>query len=564
MIARPLACALLALAPILPAAELACQGVLGNSGACGEALVRCTTPVPNLGVCIDRWKTLWERGGKGVLNRYAVDGRLLAQFPIPPSSNQRDRAVIAGDDLVLLLDGKLWRLPLDAPAGAKPSEVTGVAKADIMAPSAWKGRVLVGTTAGMSWVDPRSGATSVAGPAIERLDGLECDAQGTVYIQGGSKLHAFRDGTPLPGWPRDNSGSRPQLIDGRWYGQAYHSTVYRYDGELRPAPGVVLGGNSGSFIGHVYEDPEIDHGRGLARLDGDEWVLSSYEHGLYLLTWDQSGNQFSITRRIGGLAAPNALAIDDEGRVSLGFGYWLWADPPDAPLRESSGAGAQAVADLGKNRFVLLADNAGGRLRAGPLKTWEKMSGGEKQGVKVPKSTVGAAAVPIKGGFDLVAVTAKGEAYGAVLSSGGEFREWRPSVAIALKQPVLNGWTAIDRLGDGLVAAVGGSVVMLERDGAGWRERERWRSWGRGAQESFGASVWIDVDGDRLWVADRENHRVVCFDAARRTVLATFGVSGTPGTDLARLSAPERLAAAAGRCVVYDAGNQRLVKLELR
>jgi hypothetical protein len=136
-------------------------------------------------------------------------------------------------------------------------------------------------------------------------------------------------------------------------------------------------------------------------------------------------------------------------------------------------------------------------------------------------------------------------------------------VALSLGQPALAGWTGIARLDQRLVAAVGGWVVTLERDGAGWRERERWRSWGQGAQEGFGAAVWLAIDGERLWVADRDRHRVLCFAAATRQLLAAFG-GDAAGADLRHLSAPERLAAAGGRCVVHDAGNQRLLKLELR
>lgn len=564
MIARALIGLLAIAVPALPAAELACQGVLGNSGACDASLVRCGAPVPTLGVVVDRWKTLWERGGKGVLHRLAADGRMLAQYPLPPGGGQRDRAVIAGEALVLLLDEKLFRLPLDAPAGTAPAPIKLPAKVEALAPTAWNGRVLIATAGALAWLDPQAGTTTAAGPLGERLDGLEADAQGTAYVKAGNQITALRAGAPVAGWPRAFPGGRPQLIGGHWYGQAYHSTVLRHDGELKPAPGVVLGGNSGSFIGHVDEDPEIGHGRGLAHLDGDEWALSSQQAAVYLLRWDEGQRKFAITRRLGGLPRVGALALDDQGRVSIGDGYWTWQDLPDAPLRESRGSEGAAVADLGTGRAVLLGNYAGsqGRLHAGTLGEWEKASGSDKQGVKVPTGTVAAAALPAAGGHALVAVTAAGDGFGATLAGNGAFREWTASVPLTLAQPALAGWTALDRLDQQrLIAAVGGWVVVLERDGAGWRERERWRTWG--GDDGFGAAIWLAIDDGRLWIADRERNRVLCFDAATRKPLAVFG-GDAAGADLRHLSAPERIAAAGTRCVVHDAGNQRLIKLELR
>ncbi|HEX3133473.1 MAG TPA: hypothetical protein VHX44_07805 [Planctomycetota bacterium] len=561
-ISRTLIGLLASLAP-LSAAELVAFGVLGNSGACDAALVRCGAPVPTLGVVVDKWHTLWERGGKGVLHRLAADGRMLAQFSLPPGNGQRDRAVIAGEALVLLLDERLYRLPLDAASGTTPTAIKLPSKIEGLAPTSWQGRVLIASGGTLTWLDPVSGATTAAGPQGERLDGLEADAQGIAYVKAANQINALRDGAAIAGWPRSFVGSRPQLIDGHWYGQAYHSTVLRYDGDLKPDPGVALGGNSGSFIGHVSEDPEVGLGRGLAHLDGDEWAVSSQSAAVYLLHWDDAERQFTITRRLGGLARVGALGLDDQGRVSLGDGYWTWQDLPDAPLHESRGSDGAAIADLGKGRAVLLGNYAGsqGRLHAGTLGEWEKASGSNKQGVEVPATTVAAAAVPVNGGYTLVAVTTKGEGFGATLAPNGSLKEWTASVALTLAQPALTGWTALDRFDQGLIATVGGWIVVLERDGAGWRERERWRTWG--GDDGFGNAIWLTLDDGRLWVADRDKHRVLCFDAATRKPLTIFG-GDAAGSDLRHLTAPERLAASGSRCVVHDAGNQRLIKLELR
>ena len=54
---------------------------------------------------------------------------------------------------------------------------------------------------------------------------------------------------------------------------------------------------------------------------------------------------------------------------------------------------------------------------------------------------------------------------------------------------------------------------------------------------------------------------MLCFDLATGKLLAAFGTPDTPGDDLGTLHAPEAIAARGERAVVYDRGNQRLMKL---
>lgn len=117
---------------------------------------------------------------------------------------------------------------------------------------------------------------------------------------------------------------------------------------------------------------------------------------------------------------------------------------------------------------------------------------------------------------------------------------------------------------DTLLAAAGGAVMEFARDGANWRESRRWNSWGGGDDKRFGARVFMAADSGRLWVSDTERHRVLVFDLASGREVARFGRSDARGADLASLDGPGVLAARGPRGVVYDAGNQRLVKLEIR
>ena len=65
----------------LHADELRFAGALGNSD--DSQPVFAGKLAAGIGPVLDDQGTLWERGGSTRLNRYALDGRLLASFEIP-------------------------------------------------------------------------------------------------------------------------------------------------------------------------------------------------------------------------------------------------------------------------------------------------------------------------------------------------------------------------------------------------------------------------------------------------------------------------------------------------
>jgi len=113
---------------------------------------------------------------------------------------------------------------------------------------------------------------------------------------------------------------------------------------------------------------------------------------------------------------------------------------------------------------------------------------------------------------------------------------------------------------DVLLAAADGAVVRFARDGDDWQETGRFA----GGDDGFGGQIDIACDDGRLWVADTERHRVVCFDAKSCVPVAAFGQTDQSGTALGQLNRPTTIAARGRRCVVFDSANQRLVKLMLR
>ena len=67
----------------LRAEHIVCDGILGNSGEQGVAIIRFPGGATSgLGIVCDRYGSLWDRGGTA-LNRYAPDGRLLASHKLP-------------------------------------------------------------------------------------------------------------------------------------------------------------------------------------------------------------------------------------------------------------------------------------------------------------------------------------------------------------------------------------------------------------------------------------------------------------------------------------------------
>ena len=562
-------CLALALTGNALAGNIVCDGVLGNSGEAGATLVRFADKVKGrghagLGVVVDRFGSLWDRGGLGQLNRYAPDGRLLATYPISTGSSRTDRLTLAGDTVVLLLDGKLFTLNITAPAGTQPTagpvavkEISyGVAKGRVAAVDAEQRLILV---------DPITGQTEVVLTLpFEDVTDLEMTDAGEFYFYADQKLQKVTGGKLVTDatWPRKTWGQREnrseniQWLDGAWFGQTGHSTIKRYDPDWEPAPGVVLGGGSGWVIGSLPTNEEIGSGRGLAKLRENLFAISGGAGVLHLLEWKPAEHRMEIVRRIGAIHDVPGLALDSEGRISTGVGQWRWTDGPATPYR--------TTANLGFTCQVAMLDTgaiATPSVRYGSQPNW--CSGFLKDRFaqeQLPDKNrwVGAVAMHRQ----VILIEANGAAHAMAVGSDGKLQKDLGDVTLHTATAVKS-WTTLGRKDERtLLAAADGAVIELAAAGAGWQEQRRWRSWGTGADESFGPTIVITTDAGRLWVADPDRQRVLCFELATGKLLAKFG--GSAGNDLAHLSQPTTLAAAGDRAVVFDSGNQRLVKLRLQ
>ena len=104
----------------LHAAELRFAGTLGNSD--DSQPVFAGKLAAGIGPVLDDEGALWERGGSTRLNRYALDGRLLASFEIP-GGDRNDQLTRVGDLLVLKLGNAIYTLPIQAVPGTKPTQI---------------------------------------------------------------------------------------------------------------------------------------------------------------------------------------------------------------------------------------------------------------------------------------------------------------------------------------------------------------------------------------------------------------------------------------------------------
>ncbi|MCY3023981.1 MAG: hypothetical protein NTW87_33800 [Planctomycetota bacterium] len=558
------------------AAELSCDGVLGNSGEQAQALVRFGSlaqsakgaigggTAAGIGVACDRLGSLWDRGGEGTLNRYAPDGRLLAQYRIPAGADRRDQLLLVGDTLVLQICGKLYTLPVTAAAGtdAKPlgreSECVSFGSAKGEFASCSKGEIVL--------VNAETGQTRPVG-TMKDVAWIEMTPDGAVYVCSEWKFHKFVDGKQLTdGWPRGLPGERPQFLDGWWYGHAWHGTIRRFDAELEPSPGVVLGGASGSFIWHLDQNSELSNGRGMAKVRENLYAVSGFGGTLHLLEWQSAKQQMRIIRRIGAVPYCRGLGLDGGGNVWWHYGAWKWTDKPDTPLE----LGVNGPEEIGQ-AVMLESDDmvAPAWMWGKPTFYYGKLTGEVRidrieSGCSMRKGLVGSAVYKSQNKLLLLAVDRTGEGRAFTIGGDGKYQSDSGPVALKTATPVKE-WTSL-ALKDAatLLGAGDGAVVEFSADGTDWKETKRWSSWGDSPADKFGATVFISADAGRLWASDTARHRVLVFDLTGGKPLASFGAVDTAGTDLNSLAGPRMLTARGARCVVHDGGNQRLVKLSLR
>jgi hypothetical protein len=550
---------------------IVCDGVIGNSGEAGSALVRFAPKrCRGLGVACDRFGSLWDRGGAGRMNRYAPDGRLLGSYVIPDAAGESDKLTIVGDTLVLLIGRRLYRLSITAKRGARAEKLP--VEAERISFGSRGGRIAAAARDGrLMWIDPASGKSEKLSVApIDGLRDLELTADGVIHAaaRDGRIVRIAGGKVVADASPKRLPGERMQHLAGAWFTHAWHGTIKRFGADMRPDPGVVLGGASGHFIGHLPQNSELLNGRGMARLSDRLYAVGGLEGVMHLLEWQPVERRMRIVRRIGAMSDVRGIGLDGAGRIWAVAGSWQWADGPDAPMR----FGVNAPEGGGIGQAVMLPGDvmlAPGRLWGQPTFYRGRLDtelradrlGGN---CNLRAGFVGSAVYRAQGQLVLLVIDATGKGQLFRIGSDGAFAANAGESTVHTALPVTRITSLAMNGPDVLLAGADGKVIELARDERDWKETRRWGRWGPRPDDAFGNEIHLAADAGRLWVADTQRHRVLCFDPATRKPLAAFGTPDKPGTAVTALSAPRALAARARRAVVFDAANQRLMKLRLR
>jgi hypothetical protein len=315
----------------------------------------------------------------------------------------------------------------------------------------------------------------------------------------------------------------------------------------------------------VDELAELNYGSGMAKITSNLFAVSGFYGIMHLIDWDGDKQQMNVVRRIGSIQKCKGLALNRRGDVAYNAGMWRWDDRPETPQLNCAPALeiGQAVM-LPKDNFVAASTRSGVNIMTCNFSWQTKYS--ELKSIS-PDFIQGATAYQSlsKGvGTVLLLVNAKGQGLSFRIGSDGSFSKELGPVTLAMAQPPLKDWTSLAmKDNDTLLAAADGFVIEMIRDGENWKESKRWNSWGPGTQDKFGGKIHICSDSGRLWVSDTMRNRVVCLSLDKNKLISEFGELDKKGDDLAHLDSPQVIAGRERRAVLFDSGNQRLVKLSL-
>jgi hypothetical protein len=453
--------------------------VLGNSGEEGPALVRFgAEPATGLGLAYDHYGTLWDRAGKGTLNRYSLDGRLLAQYRLPGEFSPTDQLVLSGDTLIFLIRRRLYTMPINTPPGAEPKPLPRLPEISTISFGMFEAQVAIANKEEVSLLNIARGEIKHVANVPDVRE-VELGPDGAVYTTFEKGVRKFINGVEVTdSWPGQRPGTRNQLLRGFWYGQNFHTTIRRFSAAMEPKPGVVLGGMSGSMIGRLEANPELHNGLGLARIRENLFAISSNTGIVHLLEWKNGPQQFEIVRRIGSVPYCSGLGLDDNGGIWCNGGSWSWGDNPDTPLRFGVRApefpGTSQVA-MRRDGQMLAAATTYGKfaLYAGKL-TSEVTVSEVAEATEFPaKDVTGAAAITHGKRSILLVISAAGQ--GQAFDIDGKNRVAGAAVPVTLQfsTPVKACTSLAMRDATTLLVAADGAVIELQPQSEGvgaWNE----------------------------------------------------------------------------------------------
>jgi len=363
-------------------AKLVDRGVLVNAGGLLEVK---NGEMSHLGgaagpVWDAKRRLLYQSSGARRVTAMRLDGTRAATYALPGGSafSEHDKLALdpAHGDVYALTGGtclsygwrrdgagSVFRIAADAPDGAAATRVAQGCVA--ISASVRDGKLALvrkrnGTDEGaveVSLLDVRTGKerplATLEAPRAAHVTMADWLPDGRfALIVSGEFLHVLEKGKfgaahGLFGVREIRLATARVLDDGGIWG-VVGDTVKRIDATtFAPAPGVVMGGASGWFIGTVVSRPEIV-ATGICRVGERLYAVGSRENAaVYLCEWDAARGVLSPVRRLGGVTDPAHLVIDPDGFVMCDNVVWPFdAKPLETPARSLTRLPERATAVL--------------------------------------------------------------------------------------------------------------------------------------------------------------------------------------------------------------------------
>ncbi len=564
--------------------KLTFAGYAGNSGGVlvGSLAQSQSSPysTPAVGPVYDSQKgLLYSSAGQGKINAYRLDGTCVASYSLPgaePFARFDSMTICANRTIFILAGGArmgqgdddaaggiLYRLALDAPDGSAAEVVTNAPPCNALSMSDHDGKVVLHSrvgpiyemdTATLEW---KQVGTRRTGGGLYLVCMMDWDPDGAMrWVYEHNNLWTFapdytfaKDPQALFG--RELAMLRGRIIDDEFWVLCGSDSIKRLDSHtFEPKPGIVFGGGSGFFIGHVRTNGEIN-GSGICKISDNLYAFSGCNNGcVYLLRWNETRRQMEEVRRIGALTETAIPAIDPTGRFFYDGLIWDFDDAPSAPPKDTHirtrplihaevrPGLTVGICHTSFNRLVAYGGNA----QNGFAQFWRELGvgdfGAEPEGA-------GSIVRHANGIYEVIRIGCNGQCMVATFAENGAVREDIPFRHWALQLP----WddavvSSVSTLPDGrALAFVNRKLIWIERDGDGMpRFGEQFAAKIRGDQ--------VAVDGDKFAVIDTEAGELRLYDLANGSLLATHG----------GLKEPARVAFCNGRIIIYERAAQRIAK----
>jgi len=247
----------------------------------------------------------------GVLTAMDANGVRKATYSIPkrPTPFPHSPLVVHEGTLYFVRDRRLWMIPEGAPDGAAAVRVpTNVGLVNQISGVVRDGKLLAirHQQRDLVTVDLTSGKVTPFGPSADDSCPLLDWTEDGSAIFVGRHVRKVKDGKVVEaGWPKKLIGDREmgfQLgsrLGDRYYLSTFNGTIRAFDTAMfAPAPGVVLGGKSGHFIGRAYVHPELETPGAVCRMDERTYLVGGEDGSVFYLHPDPATGRFELGKRL--------------------------------------------------------------------------------------------------------------------------------------------------------------------------------------------------------------------------------------------------------------------------